>query len=245
MVNPSSVDTVMYRLAIGNKLYSSWSLRPWLLMRERSIPFEETVIPLNLPSTKASILNVSPSGKVPALIDWDVVVWESLAIVEYLAEKHPKAGIWPAHSKARAHARAISSEAHAGFSNLRKACPMNLGKRYANRDRGSAVGRDVARLTEIIRDTRSRYGSSGSFLYGSFCAADAMFAPYATRLDTYSIPVDDVSRAYIDAILSLSSFRQWREDALREKWVIAEDEVNEPPIATFRQAIATANPDAT
>src|SRR5690606_37214134 len=142
-------------LTIANKLYSSWSLRPWMVMRAFDIPFEETVIPLYQPDTKARILQVSPTGKVQCLADGDVTVWESLAIIEYLAEKFPEKAIWPTDPKARAHARAAASEMHAGFQAFRSACPMNLGKRFARKDRGSAVAADVARVTALWRGARS------------------------------------------------------------------------------------------
>lgn len=221
------------RLVIGNKLYSTWSLRPWLLMRALNLPFEETLIPLYRDDSKAKLQQHSPSGKVPTLIDGDVIVWETLAIIEYLAERHPGANVWPREVHARAYARAISSEMHAGFSALRGACSMNLGKRFAARDRGPAVAADVARITEIFRDARARFGKEGPFLFGAFCAADAMYAPVVTRLDTYSIQVDETSRAYMDAVLGLPAFDEWRDAALKEKWIIASSEVDEKPLQVF------------
>jgi glutathione S-transferase len=224
----------MPRLIIGNKLYSSWSLRPWLLMKALELPFEESVVPLYRPDSKSKLLQYSPAGKVPILIDGAVTVWESIAIIEYLAEKHSQAGIWPRDAQARAQARAICAEMHAGFGALRQACPMNLGKRFAMRDRGEAIAQDVARVTAIFRDARSQFGTRGPFLYGDFTAADAMYAPIVTRLDTYSIPVEDVSRRYIDAVLQHPAFRAWREAALAEPWVIADAEADEPAIEVFR-----------
>jgi glutathione S-transferase len=135
------------QLVIGNKLYSSWSLRAWLVMKVFDLPFDETVVPLFQASSKQEVLRYSPSGKVPVLIDGDFVVWESMAIIEYLAEIHPLKGIWPSEAAARAHARAASAEMHADFSALRSACPMNLGKGFARRERGEAVAQDVARVT--------------------------------------------------------------------------------------------------
>ncbi|MGH6930400.1 MAG: glutathione S-transferase family protein [Dongiaceae bacterium] len=223
-------------LVIGNKLYSSWSLRAWLVMKAFALPFEEILIPLYNPDSKARLLEHSPSGKVPLLIDGDIKVWESLAIIEYLAEKHPAAHIWPRDAKARAHARAICSEMHAGFTALRNACPMNLGKRLAPRDRGDAVASDVARLADIFREARARFGGDGSFLYGAFSAADAMYAPIATRLDTYSISIDATSRAYVDAVIGHPAFREWRAAALSEPWVIADSEGDEPAVEVYRSA---------
>jgi glutathione S-transferase len=222
------------RLIIGNKLYSSWSLRAWLLMKALDLPFEETVVPLYQPDTRGKLLQHSPAAKVPILIDGVVTVWESIAIIECLAEKYPEKGIWPRDARARSHARAISAEMHAGFAALRQACPMNLGKRFAPRDRGDAVRQDVARVSEIFRSTRSQFGTQGAFLYGDFSGADAMYAPIVTRLETYSIEVDAVSRRYMDAVLRHTAFRAWREAALAEPWVLAGAEVNEPTIELFR-----------
>lgn len=225
----------MPTLVIANKLYSSWSLRPWLLLRQLGIAFDEVVIPLDQPDTRARILEHSPAGKVPILKDGPIVVWESLAIADYVAERWPDAGAWPPDPAARALARSISAEMHAGFPALRSACPMNLGKRFAARDRGDAVARDVARIEAAWRDARGRFGGAGPFLFGVFTAADAMYAPVATRLDTYAIPVAPDTRTYMDAILALPSFSAWRTDALAEPWIVAHDEVDEEPLEDLRK----------
>ena len=224
----------MPTLVLANKLYSSWSLRPWLLLRQLGIAFDEVVIPLGQPDTRAQLLQHSPAGKAPVLIDGDVTVWESLAIAEYAAESWPEAGVWPRDRAARALARAISSEMHAGFQALRNACPMNLGKRYATRDRGPAVAADVARITALWRDARTRFGAGGPFLFGAFSAADVMYAPVVTRLDTYAVAVDPDTRAYMDAVLALPAFAEWRTAALAEPWTYGEDEVDETPLEDFR-----------
>ncbi len=164
----------MPTLVIANKCYSSWSLRPWLLMKQLGLAFDEVLIPLDQPDTKAEILKHSPAGKVPILIDGDVTVWESLAIMDHVGEAHEDAAVWPRDPPARAMARSIAAEMHAGFQALRSACPMNLGKRYAPRDRGEAVAQDVARVTAIWREARGRFGAGGPFLFGAFSAADAM-----------------------------------------------------------------------
>jgi glutathione S-transferase len=230
----------MATLVIGNKCHSSWSLRPWILMKQLGIPFEEVLIPfadpIDSPEWKAEVRRYSPAAKVPALVDGHVAVWESLAIMEYLADAHPDLAIWPRDRAARAMARSIAAEMHAGFSALRSACPMNLGKTYPERDRGPQVAKDVARIAEIWTTARERFGAGGSFLFGAFTAADAMYAPVVTRFETYSIPVDPVSRAYMDAVLSTPAFRAWREAALREPWIVPEDEVGEEPIANHRTA---------
>ena len=223
-------------LHIANKLYSSWSMRPWLLMKALGIPFEETVIPMYQPDSKTRMLAVSPTGKMPCLVDGDVTVWESLAIVEYLAERFPDKGVWPKDPKARAHARAASSEMHAGFQALRQACPMNLAKRFAPRnDLGPDVAANVARLGELWQQARTRFGAGGRFLYGAFSAADAMFAPVVTRLDTYQIPVEPAVRAYMDAILFHSAFTAWREAAMAEHWSIDHYEAGWTPVQVFHK----------
>ena len=225
----------MPTLVIANKCYSSWSLRPWLLMKQFGIAFDEITIPLDLPDTKEKVLKHSPAGKVPILIDGDVTVWESISIMEYVGDAFG-APVWPQDRKARAMARSIAAEMHAGFQALRNACPMNLGKKYAQKDRGEAVARDVARFTEVVRQARERFGSGGPFLFGAFSAADAMYAPLATRLDTYSIALDAPTRAYVDAILSLPSFQEWRAAALKETWIVDADEVDEDAVENYRSA---------
>jgi glutathione S-transferase len=228
----------MLHLVIGNKAYSSWSLRPWMLMTARGIPFEETVIAMYQADTKARMLSFGPTGKCPVLVDGDVTVWESLAIMEYLADRFPSHAIWPRDQKARAHARATSAEMHAGFQKLRGECPMVITKRYAPRQRSPEVIADVARVTAVWREARERFGSkatgadAGPFLYGSFTAADGMYAPVVTRLNTYSIDVDPVSRAYMDALTASPAYRDWLEDAIAETWVLGEND--EPVIEDLR-----------
>ncbi|TCT08335.1 glutathione S-transferase [Tepidamorphus gemmatus] len=222
------------KLVIGNKNYSSWSLRPWLAMSVAGIAFEEDLVPLDQPDTRTRLLARSPAAKVPILIDGDVTVWESLAILEYLAERFPDAGLWPADPAARAHARAISSEMHAGFSALRSACPMNLRKRFGWRDRGAEVTRDVARVQQLWSDCRRRFGHDGPFLFGDFTAADAMYAPVVARFDGYSIPVDEEAGAYMAAVMDLPAFRAWKAAGIVEPWVLDIDEVDEPAIAEAR-----------
>ncbi len=224
------------KLLIGNKCYSSWSLRAWLLMRATGIAFTERLVLLDEPGFKDAIFAAAPGsgGTVPTLVDGEIAVWETLAICEYLHDTQPQAGIWPRDKAARAHARAISSEMHAGFMALRSACPMNLGKRFATRDRGPGVARDVERLTALWRQARERFGAGGSFLYGEFSAADAMFAPVVTRLDTYGIAVDSVSRDYMQAVLALPAYREWLAAALVEPWIVGVDEVDEPALVDLR-----------
>ncbi|MFN3744229.1 MAG: glutathione S-transferase family protein [Hyphomicrobiaceae bacterium] len=220
-------------LYLANKLYSSWSLRPWLLMTALGIPFEETVIPMYFPDSKARMLDVSPTGKMPCLVDGDTTVWESLAIMEYLHERFPDKGVWPADAKARAHARAAAQEMHAGFQALRSACPMNLAKRFAPRELSSDVADNVRRLEGLWADARRRFGVGGPFLYGKLCAADAMYAPVVTRLDTYQIPVSSETRRYMDAILAHPAFVKWRAEALAEPWTIDHYEEGWTAVETF------------
>jgi glutathione S-transferase len=221
-------------LIIGNKVYSSWSLRPWMVMKVFDIPFEEAVVPLRAADTRDRILPFSPSGKVPALIDGDVTAWESLAILEYLADKFPDRAIWPRDLKARAHARCISTEMHAGFMELRKACSMDVTKTFAPRPRSAGVTADVARIETIIADARARFGGAGPFLFGDFSAADGMYAPVLTRLRTYAIPVSSATRAYMDAVLGHPAFREWLTGAIAESWRIDNGDAEETLVQDLR-----------
>lgn len=225
------------KLVIANKLYSSWSMRPWLAMRALDIPFEEIVIPLRQTESGPRILAHSPSGKVPALVDGEIVVWESLAIIEYLAEKFPDKGVWPKASVARAHARAISNEMHAGFMPLRQNCPMNLAKKFAQKSYSADVMANVARIEAIWAEARSRFGAGngGPFLYGQFSAADAMYAPVVTRFETYQLPVSDETRAYMGAVMDHPAFRAWRADGLAEPrgWDLAGYEEGHVAVETY------------
>jgi len=213
------------RLVIANKLYSSWSLRPWLVAAHFGIPFEEIVIPLDQPDTHARILEHSPSGRVPCLIDGDLHVWESLAIIEYLAETFPDHAIWPRDREARALARSISNEMHAGFQGLRKACPMNLRRDYAWRDFAREASENAVRIVELWRDARRRHGAAGPFLFGAFSAADAMYAPVVIRFNGYNRPVEPDIRAYMDAVLTLPAFESWLAAARKETWIVPSDEI--------------------
>ena len=210
------------KLVIGNKNYSSWSMRPWLALRGCDIAFEEIVIPLytNDPADKARILSHSPAGKVPILIDGAVTVWDSLAIIEYLAERFPSAGLWPGDPAVRAHARSISAEMHSGFVALRSECPMNLHRAVRPVELSSDAKANIARIEEIWRDCRARHGAAGPFLFGRFGAADAMFAPVVTRFHTFAVPVAAETRAYMDAVMAMPAFAEWVRDGLAESWII-------------------------
>ena len=210
---------------IGNKNYSSWSLRAWLMLKQTGAAFESEVIPLYVPGSKEKILTHSPSGKVPALRHGAVTVWDSLAIGEYLAETFPKAGLWPAASAARACARSISAEMHAGFANLRRHLPMNMRRAGKPRPLTDEVKVDVARVSALWRDCRQRFGAGGAFLFGDFGIADAMYAPVVSRLRSYGVPIDPEAAAYCDAIERHPPYREWAAAARDEPMVLTEFEV--------------------
>jgi glutathione S-transferase len=217
-------------LLIGNKNYSSWSLRPWIAMKTAGIAFEERLIPFSDPDFKQTVLAVGRNGKVPALDDAGVHVWESLAILEYLADKFPQARLWPFEPGARAHARAIAAEMHAGFLALRRECPMNLWRPVKRRDLSPEALANVARIDAMWSDCRARFGASEPFLFGPFGAADAMYAPVVSRFHTYAVEVGAVARAYMAAVMALPSWREWEAAALKEPWVVPEDEVDWPTV---------------
>lgn len=205
-------------LVIGNKNYSSWSLRPWLALKATGQPFKEVLIPLRRPDTKTTILLHSPAGKVPALKHGDLLVWESLAICEYIAETWPEAKLLPDDSRARAVARSVMSEMHAGFAALRRDLPMDicrLGK--APGIPSEEARHDIARIQQVWQDCRGRFGADGEFLFGRFGLADCMYAPVATRLRSYGVPLDAVSAAYVDAIYALPIMQEWIAASAKEQ----------------------------
>jgi glutathione S-transferase len=207
-----------YRLVIGNKNWSSWSLRPWLAMRRAGIPFDEISIRLRRPESKAEILRHSPSGMVPTLIDGPLAVWDSLAILEYLAEQHPEAQLWPRELAARALARSISAEMHSGFSALRQNCSMELLARNPLPSLPPEVEADVRRIIAFWKDCRARFGADGPFLFSGFSAADAMYAPVCSRFRTYLADLtpygdDGTAAAYVETIFAMPEMGLWTEDA--------------------------------
>ena len=213
------------KLVIGNKNYSSWSLRPWLALAHIGATFEEELIALDQPDTASKIAALSPAGRVPILIDGTTTVWESLAILDYLAEKFPGAGLWPADPVARARAKSISCEMISGFRALRNACPMNLRREPRPLSIDEDTRHDVARILAIWGEARRTFGAGGPFLFGAFGAADAMFAPVATRFRTYAVEADPVAEAYVAAIHDFEPFQRWKAAALEESWIIPHDEV--------------------
>jgi len=209
-----------FTLVIGNKNYSSWSMRPWLALAGRGIPFAEVLIPLDHPNTKQQVLQYSPTGQVPVMKYGQLLVWDSLAIVEYVNDMHPEAGLWPQELEYRAVARALCAEIHSGFQAFRQACPMNLRRRQAGR-LTSQADQDVLRMVNYWRQLRLSAGGSGPFLFGEFGAVDAFFAPLASRIRSYEIPVDRVANEYIDAIYNFPAFQKWYQAAIAEPWKIA------------------------
>jgi glutathione S-transferase len=208
-------------LVIGNRNYSSWSLRAGLVMAASGAPYETVVVPLGMHDTRENILKHSPSGRVPSLVDGDLVVWDSLAIAEYVAEKFPQARLWPVDSRARAMARSVCAEMHSGFGELRARLPMNLRRSSPQVEKTPGVLADVARVLEIWRDCKKRYGAEGPYLFGGFSIADAFYAPVVGRFRTYAVDVDPAGRAYMETIESHPAYRAWLEEAKREPWIEA------------------------
>ena len=210
------------KLIIGNKKYSSWSLRPWLAITHSGISFEEVLVPFDMANGNPEFKTYSPTGKVPCLIDGDVTVWESLAILEYLAEAFPDRNLWPQSVRDRAIARSISHEMHGGFMALRGACPMNMARTPAPLEVDDGVRKDVGRIEQIWAEALDRSG--GPFLFGDFTSADAMFAPVVNRLEIYCLSNTDAVRRYSEAMTALPAWKAWQEAGKAEPWYVAEDE---------------------
>ena len=209
------------KLVIGNKNYSSWSMRPWLALKANNIAFEEIFIPLYTgDADKERILNFTHSGKVPALIDGDVTIWDSLSIIEYVAERFPQARLWPEDRARRAHARSISAEMHSGFAALRNECGMNLHRRVRAIALSADARANIARIQQIWIECRERYAKSGPFLFGSFGGTDAMFAPVVHRFRTYAIEVAPEATHFMDAMMALPAFQEWTKAGVAETLVI-------------------------
>lgn len=211
----------MYKLFIANKNYSSWSLRPWVLMRTLGIDFDEQLQQFDDGGSWESFRAFSPTGLVPCLVDGETIVWESLGIVEYLAERH--AGVWPADSNARTWTRCAAAEMHAGFSTIRNACPMTCSLTIELHDQSDALNKDLARLAELFSEGLDRFG--GPFLGGAdFSAVDAFFAPVALRVRTYQLPLATQAADYLERLVALPAMQQWLSDAAKEPWREAEHE---------------------
>ncbi|WP_052153699.1 glutathione S-transferase family protein [Devosia sp. LC5] len=212
------------KLLIGNRNYSTWSLRPWLVLAHFEIPFEDEVLQLSGEGWRETLAARSPTGKVPVLIDGDLVIPETIAIIEYLADLYSDKTIWPAGLRQRAVARAASAEMHSAFLSLRNHAPMNLRASHPGKVNIDTISKDLHRLETLLGGLLTQSG--GPFLFGEFTAADAMFAPVATRIRTYGLPVSDLLNAYVEAIYSLPAFQEWLALALREPWVVDDDEID-------------------
>jgi glutathione S-transferase len=205
----------MLKIVVGNKKYSSWSLRPWLVLKHAGEPFEEIVVPLDMPDTAANIRKYSPSGRVPALIDGDITVWDSLAIAEYLHEKFPAKRLWPKDAAQRARARSLAAEMHSGFTNLRNDCSMKIVQQYPYKPLRPETQAEVDRIVAIWEESLKRSG--GPFLFGKeLCIADAFYAPVVSRVRTYSIPVSGAAKSYCETIWAWPALQAWVADAQRE-----------------------------
>lgn len=215
-------------LVIGNKNYSSWSLRPYMVLAMAGIAFDEKMVRFGEPAFGKAIRKISKAGRVPVLVHNGIAIWDSLAIIEYLAETFPKKQVWPTNSKARALARSAAAEMHSSFGALRNACPMNLRRAIKPPPGGisGAVREDVARIESLWAQCRKDYGKGGPFLFGKFSAADAMFAPVVLRLHTYAIAVKPATRRYIDAVMETAAFQSWKAAAAKEPWIVPVDEVD-------------------
>jgi glutathione S-transferase len=206
---------------LGNKNYSSWSLRPWLVLKRTTVAFDEVVIPLYQPGSRETVLKYSPSGRVPALRHGDLTVWESLAICEYLAETFPNFELWPKEPAARARGRAVSAEMASSFQALREHMPMNVRSSFPGRGVTPEVQADINRIMAIWRDCRTRYGNGkGEFLFGQFTIADAMFAPVVTRFRTYKTDLEREAEAYCDTIMAMPAMQEWITAAKNEPMIV-------------------------
>ena len=217
-------------LVIGNKNYSSWSMRPWVLLRQLGIPFEEKKLRFHSTEWDAEIERWSPSRLVPVLWRDKQTVWDSLAIAEAVHEWYPDKGVWPKDAEARAFARCAAAEMHSGFRDLRTHMPMNIRASHPGKGLKPEVQANIDRIEKLWGEARARFGSGGPFLFGAFCAADAMYAPVVMRFKTYAVKLSPESQRYCDAMLGAPGIRAWIEDALKEKEFVAEDE----PYATTR-----------
>lgn len=212
-------------MVIGNKNYSTWSLRSWLLMRVADISFGEVLLPLDTDEFEQKIHDYSPSGCVPVLIEGKTAIWDTLAIAEYLAEVFPEKHLWPADAAARAQARAVSAEMHSGFPDLRRELPMNLRRPVGAVPVSKGTLSDIDRIFKIWRGCREEWGRGGQFLFGDFSIADAFYAPVATRFRTYGLELDEIVGSYVEVIHRLPAFLEWQQEARDEPWIIESDEL--------------------
>jgi glutathione S-transferase len=226
IVLPERIVRMALTLVIGNKNYSSWSMRPWLALKAANIAFDEVSIPLYTGAAdKQRILKFTRSGKVPVLVDGDITIWDSLAIIEYAAERFPQARLWPEDAAPRAHARSVSAEMHSGFAALRDECGMNLHRPVGAKVLSADARADIARIQQSWSECRERYGKRGPYLFGAFSGADAMYAPVVHRFRTYAIDVSEEVRNYMDTMMALPAFQEWTRAGLAETLVIEKFEV--------------------
>jgi glutathione S-transferase len=215
-------------LVIGNKNYSSWSLRPYMMLAMAGIAFDEKLIHFGDPAFTKAVRKISGAARVPILLHNGNTIWDSLAIIEYLAETYPKKLVWPKNKKARSLARSAAAEMHSSFGAIRNACPMNLRRPVKLPPGGvsEAVQADVARIESLWAQCRKAHGKDGPFLFGKFTAADAMYTPVVARLQTFAIPVKPDTRRYMDAIMKTAAFQTWKTAGLKETWIVPVDEVD-------------------
>jgi glutathione S-transferase len=219
----------MFKLIIGNRAYSSWSMRGWLACKQSNEEFEELVVPMfdaDWDKRREGDEFAPSLGKVPILWDGEIVVWDSLAIVEFLADRYGADLYWPEDEIARAMARSMSAEMHSGFSNLRRELPMNVRKSFAPRELSEPVREEIDRIMQLWAQARARFGGTGEFLFGDWCAADIMYAPVVTRFITYGVPVPNFAAVYMKAVLSHPHVNEWIDKAQDEPWVIEQYEVD-------------------
>ena len=207
-----------FELIIGNKNYSSWSLRPWIAMKTMQVPFNETLVQLDFDSDNIELLKYSPSQKVPVLKHGELTVWDSLAILEYVAELSPEKAFWPKDPSARAIARAISCQMHSGFADLRNECPMNMRRKPQAIELSDGAKRDVAQIEDLWRTALN--ASDGTFLFGEFSIADAMFAPVVNRFLIYELSQDETALSYCKTMTSLPAWQEWAASGVNEKWIL-------------------------
>jgi glutathione S-transferase len=211
-------------LVIGNKNYSSWSMRPFIGLKAAKIPFEEKLVRMDDPAFSTKVLRVSKSGRVPLLLVDGKPIWDSLAILEYIADLKPS--MWPANRMARATARSVCAEMHAGFHGMRGSCPVNIRRTPKPVVLNDATRKDIARIDEIWTSCRREFGKAGPYLFGKFSLADAMYTPVASRFETYGIKVSKTARDYQKILLNTPAYLEWKEGALKEPWIVQEDEVD-------------------
>lgn len=209
-----------FTIVLGNKAYSSWSLRGWLPLKLTGVAFDEIIVPLRQSDSKKRLFEASTAGKVPVLKTPDGVIWDSLAIAEYLAERFPEAGLWPCDPWARGIARSVAAEMHSSFPSLRNECPMDVRSHHKDRQLSEGTLNDIKRISDVWRDCRANFGADGEFLFGGFCIADIFYAPVVSRFVTYDVDLDPVCSAYRDAVMARPEMREWVEAGMSEPWII-------------------------